>query len=162
VSALGSFGKYTSPIWGARLVVAASKSPALEKLAADLGPVDDVDCTPIRADGFLRDGDGSFYWWLSALLPGFRQFRFPAKLVTFTPLAVAALGGLGWDRLCAGSTRGTAITCGLLLIVSVVVFAGVVVERQPIMAFLEASAGSGSFGPPNVVKAYDAILRALA
>ena len=33
---------------------------------------------------YLRDGDGGIYWLLATLLPGFRQFRFPAKLFTFT------------------------------------------------------------------------------
>ena len=52
---------------------------------------------------YLRDSDGSFYWWLSTVLPGFRQFRYPAKLFTFTALALAALAGLGWDQSWRGA-----------------------------------------------------------
>ena len=64
--------------------------------------------TPIRQDGYLRDGDGGFYWGLTQCLPGFRQFRFPAKLFTFTTLGMAVLagrrvgpcsGGAGWRRV---------------------------------------------------------------
>ena len=36
---------------------------------------------------------------MTAVLPGFRQFRFPAKLFTFTALGLAALAGMGWDDL---------------------------------------------------------------
>ena len=80
----------------------------------DLGPIDS-DFAPIRLDGYFRDGDGSIYWWLSTVLPGFRQFRFPAKLITFTALALAGLAGLGWDRVSSGRARGTiAVFCVLL------------------------------------------------
>ena len=71
----------------------------------DLGPTDPADTTPIRMDGYLRDGDGGLYWWLATVLPGFRQFRFPAKLFTFTALGMAILAGLGWDRLAEGRGR---------------------------------------------------------
>ncbi|MFI5456180.1 MAG: YfhO family protein [Isosphaerales bacterium] len=162
VSLLGSFGKYTSPILAARVVVATSKSAALEGLTADLGPLDAIDAMPIREDGFLRDGDGSFYWWLATVLPGFRQFRFPAKLFTFTALALAALAGLGWDRMCAGRTRGIAAMLTLLLLSSLMVFAGVVIERQPILAAFRASPGSGTFGPFDPAKGYQAIKGGLA
>ena len=38
-------------------------------------------------------------------LPGFQQFRFPSKLLSFTALAVAGLAGLGWDRALEGRSR---------------------------------------------------------
>ena len=88
--------------------------PVLQDLVQEIGPLDTDDDTPIRLDRFMRDGDGSIYWWISTLLPGFRQFRFPAKLFTFTSLALAALAGLGWDGLRAErharitATRGRA------------------------------------------------------
>jgi len=162
VSLLGSLGKYTSPIWAARVGVATSKSATLKRRAADLGPVDKVDCSPIREDEYLRDGDGGFYWWLAAVLPGFRQFRFPAKLFTFTSLALAALAGLGWDRLCAGRTRGITLLFTVLLVASLAVFAGVVVERQPILAAIQPKPAAGLFGPFNAEKGYKAILAGLA
>ncbi len=74
-------------------------SPGIQPLRNALGPVDVLGDMPIRRDGFLRDGDGSVYWWLATLLPGFTQFRYPAKLFTYTSLAVAALAGIGWDRI---------------------------------------------------------------
>ncbi len=162
VSTLGGFGTYTSPIWAAREVIAATKSPALDRLTKDLGPVDAPDTSPIRQDKFLRDGDGSIYWWLSTFLPGFRQFRFPGKLFTFSSLALTALAGLGWDRLCAGRTRATSILIAVLLLASLAVLAGVVIERQPILARLRAATSLGSFGPFDPEGGYEAIRRALA
>ena len=163
VSLLGSLGKYTSPIWAARVIVATSKSPTLERLTAGLGPVDKSDSLPIREDGFLRDGDGSVYWWLSAVLPGFRQFRFPAKLFTFTSLALAALAGLGWDRLCAGRTRGIAV---LLTVLPAREPGGIRrgsdrATNRSWRRFGQAPA-AGVFGPFDAAKGYEAILRGLA
>ena len=97
VSLLGSLGQYTSPIWMARAAIASNRAGPLKEWVSDLGGIDPADTTPIREDGYLRDGDGTFYWWLSTFLPGFRQFRFPAKLFTFTTLCLSALAGLGWD-----------------------------------------------------------------
>ena len=73
----------------------------------DIGPLDTNDVTPIRLDRYLRDGDGSFYWWMTTLLPGFRQFRFPGKLLTFSTLGLAALAGMGWDDSTTRRRRGT-------------------------------------------------------
>src|SRR5262249_26318210 len=101
-SFLGSVGQYSSPIWVTRVLDVSLKWPAFHDFMRDLGPLDDVDTTPIRRDGYLRDGDGSIYWWMTTVLPGFRQFRFPSKLLTFTSLALAALAGIGWDRVVAG------------------------------------------------------------
>jgi hypothetical protein len=190
VSLLASFGKYTSPIWLTRVAIATSNSPLLAGLAAGLGPADAFDTAPIREDGFLRDGDGGFYWWLATFLPGFRQFRFPAKLFTFSSVALAALSGSGWDRMSGGRTRapsprptndepestddgprtkddgprtkGIAILLAVLLVATLVVFAAVLCKREPILAVFRANPGNGTFGPFDAAKAYRAIQSALA
>ena len=161
ISLLGGLGEYTSPIWVARVVVATSDSAELKRLAADLGPVDPVDATPIRRDGYLRDGDGSVYWWLATFLPGFRQFRFPAKLFTFTALALAALAALGWDRICAARSRRAIVTMSLLVGLSLCLLAGVALERQAMLAAFQSGSGSTSFGPLDAASAYEAIVRSL-
>lgn len=89
VSLVGSFGEFFSPIAIARF------SPALAEV---IGPHDAHNTNAVRLDGYLRDGDGSPYCLMAALLPGFHTFRFPSKLLSFTALAVAGLAGLGWDR----------------------------------------------------------------
>jgi hypothetical protein len=161
VGLLGGLGKYTSPIWAARVAVALSHSPELERMAAQLGPLDTIDSLPIRQDGYLKDGDGSVYWWLATFLPGFRQFRFPAKLFTFTSLALAALAGLGWDSLAAGRGRRTIPAIGLLIVVSLGILAAVVIERQPILAAFGSHTSSTVFGPLDTAAGYQAILRSM-
>ncbi len=116
---------------------------------------------PIRRDGCLRDGDGSIYWWLATFLPGFRQFRYPAKLFTFTSLALAALTGVGWDRLCAGRARRVALAVVLLMVVSLCILVAVAIERRPILAAFESSTGATVFGPMDASRAYRAIVRSL-
>ena len=108
IAMLGSLGHFTSPIWLSRALAVASSSTALRNWLPDLGPLDTVESMSIRTDGRLHDSDGSAYWWLSTLLPGFRQFRYPAKLFTFVALALAVLAGFGWDRL--GKERSRAVT----------------------------------------------------
>src|SRR5262249_25550893 len=68
---LASFGEYAGPVWWARL------SPAA---AAVIGGHDPPEVAGARNDGKPRDGDGSPYWAMATLLPGFRMFRYPSKL----------------------------------------------------------------------------------
>lgn len=90
VSLLGAMGQYTGPIGWAR---------QHDYFTQRLGPPDASLGPALRFDGQLRDGDGGVYWGLATVLPGFRQFRFPSKLLSFTVLALCALAGMGWDRL---------------------------------------------------------------
>jgi hypothetical protein len=111
VSLLASFGEFTGPLWWARW------HPAVAAQVGTHDPPETV-ADAIRQDGQLRDGDGGVYWLLATALPGFRRFRYPSKLLTFTALAVAGLAGIGWDRLAAGEGRsrraGTAVAAVLL------------------------------------------------
>ncbi|MGC8643653.1 MAG: hypothetical protein ACP5XB_27660, partial [Isosphaeraceae bacterium] len=149
LSVLGSLGQYTSPIWGARLLAATTSFQA-----PDIGPLDDNLVTPIRLDRYLRDGDGGVYWWMATLLPGFRQFRFPAKLFTFAALGLAALAGMGWDSLQEGRQRGTLWLVGLLLLISLGLLAFVLVERQTLIAAFSGKHLTSSFGPLDPLAGY--------
>ncbi len=161
VSLVGSLGQFTSPIWATRFLAQVSHWPALRVWAADLGPLDKDDSTPIRLDGYLRDGDGGAYWWMATILPGFRQFRYPAKLFTFTTLGLAALAGLGWDRLRAGHRRSlTAVMAGTLVL-SLALLVGVGIERSAILTAFRAAHVSSLFGPFDPEGAYGVIVRAL-
>src|SRR4029078_10502710 len=86
-------------------------------IAREVGPHDEPEFNALRQDGYLRDGDGSFYWLLTTVVPGLRQFRYPSKLFTFTTLALTALAGLGWDRVTSGrSRRAVGLSTALLLL----------------------------------------------
>jgi len=146
VSLLASLGEHASPLWWARW------SP---DLAARLGPHDPRDVGAIRIDGQLRDGDGGIYWVLATLVPGFRQFRFPSKLLTFTALAVSALGGLGWDRLASGSSRRPARLAAVLLALTLSAAAAAEAWRPRILQAFAASGDLGSpFGPLDPAGAF--------
>lgn len=154
VSLFASLGETTSPLWWARF------SPQVRAL---VGPHDPVSVTSIRQDLYLRDGDGSFYWFLATAVPGFRQFRYPSKLLSFTALAVAGLAGLGWDRAVSGRFRRalglTAATLGL----GAATLATGWAQRGPIMAQLSRRAArlSSAFGPIDVAGAFGESARAL-
>jgi hypothetical protein len=161
VSLLGALGQYTSPIWVMRTAIAMAPLPGLERVAADLGSVDLPAEMTIRDDGFLKDGDGSIYWWMATVLPGFRSFRYPAKLFSFTSLALAALAAVGWDDCCAGRSRRTIVAIGLLIIVSFCLLAGVLIGEHSILTAFRSYVRTSEFGPFNAAKAYEAIVRSL-
>jgi hypothetical protein len=60
---------------------------------------------------------GGLYWLMTLLLPGYAQFRFPAKLLTVAALGLSLLAAGGWDQMFAGSwgrvRRGLGILGGL-------------------------------------------------
>jgi hypothetical protein len=147
VSFGASLGEFAGPLWYARW------SPAWAK---KLGPHDPHGMAGARNDGYPRDGAGSPYWLLATALPGFGQFRYPSKLLTFTGLGLAGLAGLGWDRVAQGR-RGRALAAMLgLLLVSVAALAAWEVEAPRIRAWLEArSKGmASSFGPFDAAGAW--------
>ncbi len=161
VSLLGSLGQCTSPIWLARVLASTSRRPFLRDLLDIVGPFDRDDI-PNRLDGFFRDGDGSFYWWLTVVLPGFRQFRFPAKLFTFTALGLAALAGIGWDDLRARRAGRIVTLFTSFLVSSLAVLAGVWIARPAILTVFRGAAIASNFGPFDADGGFRALVRSLA
>ncbi len=161
ISVLGSLGLYTSPIWITRFTnQLVNPGEKQQSMASALGPLDPIDVPAIRQDGWLRDGDGSFYWWLATALPGFRQFRYPAKLFTFTTLGLGVLAGMGWDRL-RERRIWPASMAGAVAALSMIVLAGVLVRRAAIMKAFEHPLGT-MFGPFDAAGGYAAIISSLA
>ncbi|WP_406699766.1 hypothetical protein V5E97_13015 [Singulisphaera sp. Ch08] len=154
ISLVASMGEYSSPIWWARHIPA---------FAEHLGPHDPRDVGGLRVDGMLRDGDGGVYWLLSTLLPGFRQFRYPSKLLSFTALSVAGLAGLGWDFVLVRLRRKTAALAAFFLFLSVVSLGGVLLQRHQLVEFFSAGAASQKslFGPFDPQGAYRDLLWSL-
>ncbi len=161
VGLLGSLGQYTSPIWVARALAVTADSAILRTWLPDIGPLDPPNKTTIRIDGHLRNGDGGFYWWLATVLPGFRQFRYPAKLFTFTALGMAALAGWGWDDVSAGRSRRTSVVFFVLFILTMATLAGVILQKEPILASFRSLKRPSMYGPFEAGAGYQAIIRSL-
>ncbi len=155
LSLLAALGTYSSPLWTARLI------PGLEDL---IGPPDPVDAGPVRLDGELRDGDGSFYWFLSVVLPGFDSFRYPAKFLTFTALGLSGLAGFGWDRLTRGARLGASVITASILVLSIVALVVLIVNQQSFVEWVSQNPlveiGS-SFGPLDPDLAFSGTRKAI-
>jgi len=146
LSLLASFGEYASPICVARYS---------SRMAAAIGGHDPPDVPVIRPDGRLRDGDGSVYWTLATILPGFKAFRFPSKFLTFTALALAALAGQGWDALIAGDPqirRRSIAWSASLLGLTLVAFVAASIGGERHLSRLEGE--SRELGPLDAGAAY--------
>ena len=98
---------------------------------------------------------------MSTVLPGFRQFRYPAKLFTLTALAAAALAGLGWDRLVAGRGRGAAAVFFVLLVADPGRARGGGLAEGADPRDVPRVEVSSHFGPLDPVAGYRAIIRSL-
>lgn len=162
--ALGAFGFRGGPPWRAWLSalavagVLASLGTATSPLAWWSGPA----ASGTGGDP-ARRGVGGVYWALTTLLPAFGAFRFPAKLLSVTTLALAALAGLGWERITSGrSTRARAIAVALL-VASVTALILSLAGRTALVAALAARAERPDvlFGPRDVPGAVDALQQSL-
>ena len=143
VSLLASVGEFSGPLWWLRRV------PGLDA-ARFVGPADDTEVAAIRLDGYSRDGDGSFYWLLAELFPGFRTFRYPSKMLTFASLALALLAGMAWDRLDDELVRkrlGRLLKASIGL--STIVFLLLLIFNTPFSAWVKKadSTVSSAYGP---------------
>ncbi len=161
LSFLGGLGLYTSPIWTTRFASALRDPKDTNMtLAKAIGPLDAADAAAIRQDGWLKDGDGSFYWWMATVLPGFRQFRYPAKLFTFTALGIAALAAMGWDRVRA-RPRPAIILGASALCVTILALAAVAFKKAAILEAFKNTHPT-AFGPFDRTGGYWAIVASLA
>jgi hypothetical protein len=143
VTALGALGKFTSPFYW---------------LNAH-GSTNELTSTSV-ANAAGLPGDGSVYWLLATVLPGFGTFRFPGKLVSFTALAVAILAGYGWDRIAKHPDRRVVVLGLLFLGLSV---GGLAIPRSRMLTWLGsfASQTSSLYGPINLSGCINEIRAAL-
>ena len=148
-----SLGKFGGPLWWARWI------PGLESV---LGPHDPPHGAS-RADACFLDGAGSPYDLLSAMLPGFGLFRYPAKLLTPWAAAVAVLAGLGWDEVVAGRSKRFTRACLVALATGAAALSAATALRGRAVGFLSAYAPiQGDLGPVDAAAAWTETQRALA
>ncbi len=118
----------------------------------------------LSLDATSSTGDDSLYGLCMTTLPAFRLFRFPNKLLVLTSLALAALTGIGWDRLVAGAARRRVVVFGAVLLACTgLVLSASVWERKRIAAVIAADphAENSVFGPIDAQGAAGELLRGL-
>src|SRR5579864_4377822 len=136
-----SLGQFGSPLWWARSIPGGARI---------VGPHDPPQGAPARKDGAPNDGDGSPYWLLANVLPGFGSFRYPSKLLNLTSLAIAALAGIGWDRVRSRQSNRVLLSSAVLLAISLSALAATAGARARIIAAFAAhrlARGGSLFGP---------------
>jgi hypothetical protein len=150
-----SLGEYSSPIFWGRYI---------PSVAREIGPHDSQTDAALRFDRHLRDGDGGLYWLMATFLPGFRQFRYPSKLLTLTVLALAALAGLAWDDLAGGDARQRRrMVClaASLLVASVLALTCAMIGRTEFIGWLASKSLSSSIGPHDPAGSHRELMWAL-
>lgn len=149
-SALGFRKKYTSSIarWLSWIVVLALLASlgwyGLGWLYIEIGystglwNVDDLS---------IGQPFGGLYWLMTAALPKYVQFRYPAKLWSLFALAASLLAAYGWDKEAENQFVRlrwlTAITC----VVSAVMLAAVYLFQNAIVESFPAQPADSLFGP---------------
>ncbi len=96
----------------------------------------------------VGDGCGGLYWLATVAAPGFVNFRYPAKLLTLTSLAVALLAARGWDS--ANEKRYARRVSRLLLaLIGVSLIGGLAaLAIRPLWAqWMQAVPADSLFGP---------------
>jgi hypothetical protein len=107
----------------------------------------------------IGDGVGGIYWLLVVLLPKYVLFRYPAKLLIVTSLALSQLAATGWDRVLAEPPRRLIYVLTGLGATSLV--AGVAAAAMSRFVALGAGAVDPVFGPFDSHGAWTDILSSL-
>ena len=176
-------GQYTSPIWITRAIIYWLSDDVVRNAAfdpnsqlrlrdicskssgpfgwLDVGPIDPHDTNAVRQDGYLRDGDGSLYWGLSTFLPGFRQFRYPGKMMTFACLGLSALAGVGWDRLVTGGRRRAGRIALSIMAITGIILGCVLTYQYQIIGFFKSNNSGSPYGQFDPIRAYRGVVFSL-
>ncbi len=89
---------------------------------------------------------GGLYWLMMLVLPGYDQFRYPAKLFLFASLGLSVLAAVGWDRTCRGCMRP--LRPALLLAgISGIGLLATLALRPMLASFLAMAPPDPMFGP---------------
>lgn len=90
---------------------------------------------------------GGLYWFLATFLPGYIQFRYPAKLFGFATLGFAILAAHGWDRAWKDSPTQLVKVLWGIAAVSLLCLVGVIACRGIAESYVPRHEASQLVGP---------------
>lgn len=104
---------------------------------------------PVRAEGKVTLGGQSdgLYWLCEQVIPGFRSFRYPSKILVLTTAGLALLAGLGLDRLCKRQMVWLMKVCSLIAVSSGVALISLWLLYHRLTEWLASRSDVNSFGP---------------
>ena len=113
------------------------------------------------SDPFIGSPVGGLYWMMSVVLPGYIYFRYPAKLLVITSIALSTLAARGFDSVFSDEPpagfairRPLAWLCSLSLLLAAVSLA----VRPWRNSLLSATPPDVLFGPLDTAAAFDSLL----
>ncbi len=104
--------------------------------------------------GLVGGPFGGPYWLMNLLLPGYARFRYPAKLLVVTALAISILAARGWDRAFAGHCRPAYRLLFWLGVASFVGLLGAFAVRPLWSGWMGAVPADSLFGPLDAAGAW--------
>ncbi len=113
-------------------------------------------------DSGLGGPFGGLYWLMTLLLPGYIRFRYPAKLMVVTALALSVLAAGEWDRVFAGHGRRARRLLFHLGWLSGVGLLGAVAARPFWSGWMAAAPADPLFGPLDAAGAWRDLASGLA
>ena len=116
-------------------------------LARELAAVVGIDYQPSLGGVRVGDEVGGLYWLMNVALPGFAQFRFPAKLLVPASFAASMLAAHGWDRVAGGDPSRLRHALAILLAISLLGAAIVGMLSPGWQQRMSAVPADGFFGP---------------
>ena len=105
---------------------------------------------------------GGVYWLLTVLLPGYVNFRYPAKWLVLAALGLSILAAGGWDRVRSGNSRRIRPAVLGLATASLLAALLALAVRPFWHQWLAGVAPDQLFGPLDTVGAANDLLRAFS
>jgi hypothetical protein len=105
---------------------------------------------------------GGLYWLLVVLLPGYMMFRYPAKLLVLTTLAISLLAARGWDRFVRDEPSKMSRAAMVVAGVSLAIAAAFGLLQPAWRNWIADTPPDAVFGPIDTEAATSRVLTALA
>jgi hypothetical protein len=99
----------------------------------------------------LGDPVGGVYWLLTVVLPGYVQFRYPAKWMTVATLLLCILAARGWDRAAASDSSAARLQRCFRWLGALSLLAALIAVTIVVPIALRAVARLASAVPPDAM-----------